>query len=166
VTDQSTNTPSPASGKSGQPGRPGIAQRRKSRTLALQALYQWELSGSNISQIEAEFSVDNDMSKVDVSYFRELLKGVPTHLSDLHRQIEPLLDRPIQDVDPIEMTLLRMGAYEMMHRVDVPYRVVINEAVELAKKFGGTDGHKYINSVLDKLAPRLRPDETRGTRGR
>lgn len=166
MTDQSTNKPSPVSGKSGQPGRPGIAQRRKSRTLALQALYQWELSGSNISQIEAEFSVDNDMSKVDVSYFRELLKGVPTHLSDLHRHIEPLLDRPIQDVDPIELTLLRMGAYEMMHRVDVPYRVVINEAVELAKKFGGTDGHKYINSVLDKLAPRLRPDETRGTRGR
>ena len=166
MTDQSANKPSLASGKSGQPGRPGIAQRRKSRALALQALYQWQLSGSNISQIEAEFAVDNDMSKVDVSYFRELLKGVPTHLSDLNRQIEPLLDRPLQDVDPIEATLLRMGTYEMMHRTDVPYRVVINEAVELAKKFGGTDGHKYINSVLDKLAPRLRPDETRGTRGR
>jgi len=166
VTDQSTSKPESAPKKSGQPGKPGIAQRRKSRTLALQALYQWQLSGSNVSQIEAEFSADNDMSKVDVSYFRELLRGVPTNLSELNRQIEPLLDRPAQDVDPIEMTLLRMGTYEMMHRVDVPYRVVINEAVELAKKFGGTDGHKYINSVLDKLAPRLRADETRGTRGR
>lgn len=144
--------------------RLGIAQRRKSRTLALQALYQWQLSGSDISQIEAEFSVDNDMSKVDVSYFRELLRGIPKNLSDLNRQIEPFLDRPVQEVDPIEMILLRMGAYEMQYRVDVPYRVVINEAVELAKKFGGTDGHKYINSVLDKLALRLRAAETRGKR--
>lgn len=166
MTDQPTNKQESASGKGGNPGKPGIAQRRKSRTLALQALYQWQLSGANVSQIEAEFAADNDMGKVDVSYFRELLRGVPTKLSDLNRQIEPLLDRAPQDVDPIEMTLLRMGTYEMMHRVDVPYRVVINEAVELAKKFGGTDGHKYINSVLDKLAPRLRPDETRGTRGR
>nr|WP_250658864.1 transcription antitermination factor NusB [Alkalimarinus coralli] len=142
----------------------GIAQRRKSRSLALQALYQWQLSGSDVSQIEAEFSVDNDMSKVDVSYFRELLRGIPKNLSDLNRQVEPFLDRPVQEVDPIEMILLRMGAYEMQYRVDVPYRVVINEAVELAKKFGGTDGHKYINSVLDKLALRLRAAETRGKR--
>ncbi|WP_370301256.1 transcription antitermination factor NusB [Alkalimarinus coralli] len=144
--------------------RLGIAQRRKSRSLALQALYQWQLSGSDVSQIEAEFSVDNDMSKVDVSYFRELLRGIPKNLSDLNRQVEPFLDRPVQEVDPIEMILLRMGAYEMQYRVDVPYRVVINEAVELAKKFGGTDGHKYINSVLDKLALRLRAAETRGKR--
>lgn len=142
--------------------RLGIAQRRKSRSLALQALYQWQLSGSSVSQIEAEFSVDNDMTKVDVTYFRELLREIPKSLSDLNVQIEPFLDRPVQDVDPIEMILLRMGTYEMKHRIDVPYRVVINEAVELAKKFGGTDGHKYINSVLDKLALRLRAEETRG----
>ncbi len=146
--------------------RLGIAQRRKSRSLALQALYQWQLSGSSVSQIEAEFSVDNDMAKVDVTYFRELLRGIPTSLSDLNRQIEPFLDRPVQEVDPIEMILLRMGTYEMLHRIDVPYRVVINEAVELAKKFGGTDGHKYINSVLDKLALRLRAEETRGKRSK
>lgn len=146
--------------------RLGIAQRRKSRSLALQALYQWQLSGSSISQIEAEFSVDNDMNKVDVTYFRELLRGIPANLSDLNRQIEPFLDRPVQEVDPIEMILLRMGTYEMQHRIDVPYRVVINEAVELAKKFGGTDGHKYINSVLDKLALRLRAEETRGKRSK
>lgn len=146
--------------------RLGIAQRRKSRSLALQALYQWQLSGSNVSQIEAEFSVDNDMSKVDVTYFRELLRGIPASLSDLNRQIEPFLDRPVQEVDPIEMILLRMGTYEMQNRIDVPYRVVINEAVELAKKFGGTDGHKYINSVLDKLALRLRAEETRGKRNK
>ena len=142
--------------------RLGIAQRRKSRSLALQALYQWQLSGSSVSQIEAEFSVDNDMTKVDVTYFRELLREIPKSLSDLNGHIEPFLDRPVQDVDPIEMILLRMGTYEMKHRIDVPYRVVINEAVELAKKFGGTDGHKYINSVLDKLALRLRAEETRG----
>ena len=155
-----------AANNSSNNARVGIAQRRKSRSLALQALYQWQLSGSDVSQIEAEFSVDNDMAKVDVTYFRELLRGVPTNLSDLNRQIEPFLDRSVQEVDPIEMILLRMGAYELQHRVDVPYRVVINEAVELAKKFGGTDGHKYINSVLDKLALRLRAAETRGKRNK
>ncbi len=159
MSDQSANNPS------SNPAKPSAGQRRKSRTLALQALYQWQLSGSSVSQIEAEFAVDNDMSKVDVAYFRELLRGVPSSISELNRQIEPLLDRPVQDVDPIELTLLRIGTYELMNRIDVPYRVVINEAVELAKKFGGTDGHKYINSVLDKLAPRLRSAETRGRRG-
>lgn len=82
-------------------------------------------------------------------------------VSDLDKDIEPFLDRPVSDVDPIEMNLLRMGAFEFRHRVDVPYRVVINEAVELAKVFGGTDGHKYINGILDKLSLRLRAAETR-----
>ena len=132
----------------------------------MQGLYQWQFSGADTSQIEAEFSVDNDMSKVDSTYFRELLRGIPKNLTELNRQIEPFLDRPLSEVDPIEMILLRMGTYEMVHRIDVPYRVVINEAVELAKKFGGTDGHKYINSILDKLAPRLRAEEARGKHGR
>ncbi len=141
--------------------QPSAARRRKARTLALQALYQWQLAKSSVAQIEAEFAVDNDMSKVDVAYFRDILHGVTSQKSELEAHFSPFLDRPVNDVDPIELSLLRMGAYELMKRVDVPYRVVINEGVELAKKFGGTDGHKFINGILDKMALRLRAPETR-----
>ncbi|MCP5162797.1 MAG: transcription antitermination factor NusB [Hahellaceae bacterium] len=144
-----------------QGNQPSAAKRRKARTLALQALYQWQLAKSSVSQIEAEFAVDNDMTKVDVPYFREILRGVTMNKSELEAQFAPFLDRPVDDVDPVELSLLRMGAYELMKRVDVPYRVVINEGVELAKKFGGTDGHKFINGILDKMALRLRAAETR-----
>lgn len=144
---------------------PSAARRRKARTLVLQALYQWHMTQANIGQIEAEFAADNDLTKVDVSYFRDLLRGIPSQKTDLDSRFSALLDRPVSDVDPIELALLRMGTYEMVNRIDVPYRVVINEAVELAKKFGGTDGHKYVNSILDKLAPRLRPAETRKNKG-
>lgn len=137
------------------------AQRKKARRLVVQALYQWHMSGSSISQIMAEFCVDNDMSKVDANYFKEMLGGIPKQVDELDQQIKPLLDRSLTEVDPIELCLLRMGTYEFIHRIDVPYKVVINEAVELAKSFGGTDGHKYINSILHKLSLRLRKAETR-----
>ena len=145
----------------GDPGLPKPAMRRRARTLALQALYQRHMAKAEINQIEAEFRVDNDMSKVDVAYFRELLQGVHRHQDELDRLLSPYLDRPLAEVDPIELNLLRLGIFELQHRIDVPYRVVINEAIELAKRFGGTEGHKYVNSVLDKLAPRLRSAETR-----
>jgi len=132
--------------------------------MALQALYQWQMAGASISQIEAEFMVDNDMNLVDGAYFRELLHGIPARLTEFDKLIEPLLDRPLKDVDTIELALIRMGAYELKERLDVPYRVVINEEVELAKKFGGTDGHKFVNGILDKLAARLRMAEIRGNR--
>ncbi len=144
-----------------QPVMSMAGKRRKSRILALQALYQWQLSGNTITSVEAEFLADNDLNKFDVPYFRELLKQVPAQLSDLDGEIAVLLDRSIDSLDPIEKTLVRMGTYELKHRIDVPYRVVINEAVDLAKKFGGTDGHKFVNGILDRLAPRIRKDETR-----
>ena len=108
--------------------------------------------------------VDNDMNLVDGAYFRELLHGIPARLTEFDKLIEPLLDRPLKDVNAIELALIRMGAYELKERLDVPYRVVINEEVELAKKFGGTDGHKFVNGILDKLAARLRMAEIRGSR--
>lgn len=152
----------------GQPennqGKSRPADRRKARSLALQALYQRHFSDSPISQIEAEFVTDNDMEKIDGAYFRELLQGVDRSRSDLDRQFEPLLDRPVSDLDPIELAILRIGTFELMNRIDVPYRVVVNEGIELAKRFGGTDGHKYINGILDRLSPRLRPSETRSRR--
>ena len=138
-----------------------VSKRRKARTLALQALYQWHMSGNSITSVEAEFLADNDLNKVDVPYFRELLKQIPASLSELDAEIAPLMDRAVDSLDPIEKMLVRMGTYELKQRVDVPYRVVINEAVDLAKKFGGTDGHKFVNGILDRLAPRIRRHETR-----
>ena len=130
------------------------AARRKARRFALQALYQWQVSGSGLGDIEAEFRTDNDMSKVDDEYFHDILHGVPKEKSVLDEKIQPFLDRRIDELTPVELAILRLGAFEMCHRIDVPYKVVINEAIELAKTFGATDGHKYDNGVLDKLAPR------------
>lgn len=144
------------------PKKTGTAQRKKARKLILQALYQWQISGSSIAQVEAEFRTDNDFDKIDAEYFKSVFREIPKQVSEIDKEIQPFLDRPVSDVDPIEMNLLRMGVYEFKYRIDVPYRVVINEAVELAKVFGGTDGHKYINSILDKLSLRLRSAETRG----
>jgi N utilization substance protein B len=135
------------------------AERRKARHYGMQALYQWHMAGASLSDIEAEFRADYDFSHVDLEYFQALLHQVPATVDELDAAIEPLLDRKLDELDPIERTLLRMGMYELTHRIDVPYKVVINEEVALAKKFGATDSHKYINGVLDKAARELRKVE-------
>lgn len=142
-------------------GQPKAGDRRRARAMAVQGLYQRHFSKSPVSDIEAEFMVDNDMAKVDVLYFRDLLRGVHREQAELDRLLEPFLDRPIHEVDPIELAIVRLGTYELKHRLDVPYKVVINEGIELAKRFGGTEGHKFVNSVLDKLSRRLRLAEVR-----
>ncbi|MDY6816018.1 MAG: transcription antitermination factor NusB [Pseudomonadota bacterium] len=142
-------------------GQPRAGDRRRARVLAMQGLYQRHVSKSPISDIEAEFLVDNDMSKVDLLYFRDLLRGVHREQGELDSLLEPFLDRPLGEVDPIELAIVRLGAYELKNRLDVPYRVVINEGIELAKRFGGTEGHKFVNSILDKLSRRLRLAEMR-----
>ena len=136
------------------------AERRKARHYGMQALYQWHMAGASLSDIEAEFLADYDFSHVDLEYFQALLHQVPASVDELDAAIEPLLDRKLDELDPIERTLLRMGMYELIHRIDVPYKVVINEEVALAKKFGATDSHKYINGVLDRAARQLREAET------
>jgi len=135
------------------------ARRRKARHYGLQALYQWHMAGAALASIEAEFLADYDFEHVDGEHFQRLLHGVPAELDTLEVAIAPLLDRALDELDPVERTLLRMGAYELMFCADVPYKVVISEAVALASKFGATDGHKYINGVLDGMARRLRPLE-------
>lgn len=135
------------------------AHRRKARHYAMQALYQWYMADSAVNVIEAEFRSDYDFSHVDLEYFQAVLHGVPACVDELDGTFESLLDRPLDELDPIERTLLRMGTWELKERIDVPYRVVINEAVALAKKFGATDGHRYINGVLDRLARDLRSVE-------
>jgi N utilization substance protein B len=137
------------------------AARRKARSFALQAIYQWHMAGANLAKIEAEFRADNDMSKVDLEYFHEILHGVPRELSALDMIISPLLDRNTEEMTPVELSILRLATYEMLHRIDVPYKVVINEAVELAKTFGATDGHKYVNGVVDKIAQQVRTVEVK-----
>ncbi len=156
MSEQDSATPGAAS-----PGQPKAGDRRRARALALQALYHRHFSKSPINDIEAEFMVDNDMSKVDTAFFRDLIRGVHREQAELDRLIEPLLDRSLAEVDPIELSIVRLGAYELKNRIDVPYRVVINEGIELAKRFGGTEGHKFVNSLLDKLSQRLRLAETR-----
>ena len=128
------------------------AQRRKARHFGLQALYQWTLSGASVTDIEAEFRVDNDFRHTDGEYFSTLLRGVTTDVESLEMLFAPALDRALDELDPIERNLLRLGTFELRDRIDVPYKVVISEAVALAKKFGATDSHKYVNGVLDKIA--------------
>ena len=135
------------------------AERRKARHYGMQALYQWHMAGAAVSDIEAEFRTDYDFSHVDLEYFQSLLHKIPACLDELDEALEPLLDRKLKDLDPIELTLLRMGMYELTWRIDVTYKVVINEEVALAKKFGATDSHKYVNGVLDKAARQLRKVE-------
>lgn len=135
------------------------AQRRKARHYGLQALYQWTLSGANPSDIVAEFRVDNDFRHTDGEYFSAVLNGVVDDVDGLESLFEPALDRTLDELDPIERNLLRLGTFELRDRIDVPYKVVISEAVALAKKFGATDSHRYINGVLDKVARELRQIE-------
>ena len=135
------------------------AERRKARHYGMQALYQWHMAGAAVSDIEAEFRADYDFNHVDLAYFQDLLHGIPACVDELDAALAPMLDRKVDDLDPIERTLLRMGMYELTRRIDVPYKVVINEEVALAKKFGATDSHKYVNGVLDKAARQLRKVE-------
>lgn len=134
-------------------------KRSKARHAAVQALYQWQVTRQDLRDIDEQFLLEQNMSQVDIPYFQELLHLVPLHLDMLDQHISPLLDRPLSEVDPVERAILRLGAYELGFRPDIPYRVVINEAVEIAKVFGGEAGHKYVNGILDKLARKLRGEE-------
>jgi len=147
-------------------GAPKKSPRRRSRELALQGLYQWQLTGKDAVMIATELAEHEEFGKSDVPYFRTLLNGAIDHAGELESQMQPFLDRTTKELSPIERGILLLGGYELMSELEVPYRVVINEAVELAKSFGGTDGHKYVNGVLDKLAARLREIEVRAERAR
>jgi N utilization substance protein B len=133
--------------------------RRISREFALQGLYAWLVGGADITLIAANLAEDDSYKRVDEAWFRALLFGVIKDEDLLSTRITPFLDRPLAELSPVERGILLIGAYELVHCPDVPYRVAINEGLELAKKYGGTDGHKYVNGVLDKLAQEARPAE-------
>ncbi len=130
--------------------------RKKARHMLVQALYQWQLSGASISAIEAQYMAEKGMVKADSDFFRELLHEIPARLDELDAAYREFLDRDPDALDPISLAVLRIGVYELLHRVDVPYRVVINESVNLAKTFGPTDAYKYINGIVDRVAARAR----------
>ena len=151
-----------APAKAARGGNPRSA-RRRAREAALQGLYQWLVGGQDIAAIEGHLMEHEDYadieSRTDMRHYREVLHGCIEQAATLRAGFAPFLDRPVEQLSPIEHGILLIGAYELAHRAEIPYRVVINEAVELAKSFGGTEGYRYVNGVLDKLAQQLRPDE-------
>lgn len=138
--------------------------RRRARELATQALYQWLLSGASAAEINTFMRGAQGFEKADTEHFQALLEGVIKESASLETIIEPSLDRPLAELSPVERALLLLGTFELKHHVEIPYRVVINECVEIAKTFGGTDGYKFVNGVLDRVAATVRPDEAKGRR--
>jgi N utilization substance protein B len=139
-----------------------LAARSRARRRATQAVYAWQVGGNPMSHVIDEFRHEQDMEIADLDYFEDLLRGVEKHCAELDAGLAPHLDRDISQVDPLERAVLRLAAYELSHRPDVPYRVVINEAIEVAKRFGAEHGHTYVNGVLDKAAREWREAEFKG----
>lgn len=133
--------------------------RRKSRELAMKAVYRGMLNQSELNSVMRDMTEDPDYNKADLDYFKHLLTSVTSHLQELDEKIVGFLDRGLSELSPVEHAILRISTCELMFDSSIPYRVVINEGVELAKIYGGVDGHKYINGVLDKLATNVRPSE-------
>ncbi len=133
--------------------------RRKSRELAMKAVYRSFMNQSELDQIRRDMAEDPDFGRADEDYFCSLLEGVSANMTALDERIAAFVDRKVAELSPIEHAILCISAYELIHDPSIPYRVAINEGVELAKLYGGTDGHKYVNGVLDKLAAEVRPNE-------
>jgi N utilization substance protein B len=140
-----------------------LSERQKARRMIVQALYQWHMAHAPVHEIQAEF-LTYYQGKIDRDYFRQAFSAIVGDAGELDEIIRPLLDRELRSLDPIELAVLRLGIYELAHRIDIPYRVVINEGIELAKVFGATDSHKYVNGILDRAARQLRTLEL-GERG-
>ena len=142
-------------------GRPSRAARARSvsRKLLMQAIYQWQLTGHSFAELRNQYTMEEGFGGADDEDFRELLKGITETVNELDATLAEFADRPLDQLDPVERAVLLIGVYELKQRADVPYRVVINEAVDLAKRFGATDAHKYVNALLDRAAQNLRAAE-------
>jgi N utilization substance protein B len=139
--------------------QPTASQRHRAREAVIQALYQWELSGYPMTQIAAMFRADNDLKRADTIFFHDALSAIDENHDDLVDALKPYLSREFAELTPIERNILLLGAYELSARIDIPFKVVISEAVALSKKFGATEGHKFVNGVLDQLAATTRAIE-------
>jgi len=146
--------------------RDGIdpVHRSRARRRALQAIYAWQMSGGTAEQIIAQFAHEQAHEIADLQYFEDIVRGVGKHLAELDAALQPYLDRQVEEVDPIERAALRIAAYELRHRPDVPYRVVLNEAIDTTKRFGSEHGHTFVNGVLDHAAAAWRTAEFDATR--
>lgn len=136
-----------------------VKARRRAREFAIQALYQWQVTALPPSEVLLQFLVFDGIAKADQDYFKRLFEGVTENTEELDTKFTPFLDRPIKDVNPVELAILRLGGFELLHCPELPYRVALNESVELSKIYGGTESHKFTNGVLDKLAKQLRQIE-------
>ena len=136
-----------------------IIGKQKARKLAVQSLYQWQMANADLAEIEAQFRAIKNMEKVDIEYYKQLLYGVPKNLETIETELTPFLDREIAALNPVELAILRIATYELLNCLEIPYRVVLDEAVSLAKDFGSQDGHKYVNGVLHNLAKKIRVHE-------
>lgn len=136
--------------------------RERARRTAMQALYEARMSSKSVAEILNGYADHNELRKADKAYFRKLVQGACEQADELDRYIEPLLDRPLIEVDPVERAVLQIGVYELLYEPDMPARAVINEGLELAKMFGAEESHKYVNSVLDKAARQIREREFTG----
>ena len=147
----------PRQGKSGV----DLAARSRARRRALQAVYAWQVSATPMPRVVAQFEHEQEMEIADIDYFRDLALGVERERAVIDTRLRDFLDREVDEVDPIERAVLRIAAFELLHRIDVPYRVVLNEAIEVSKRFGSENGHTYVNSVLDNASAQWRADEYR-----
>ena len=134
-------------------------ERRNARFYALQAMYQWQINHTPLADLEIDFLLNHLKKKTDIDYFKELIHSIPKHVDELDGHMTPFLSRPLQELDPVELAILRLGVYELAHRLDIPYRVSINESLELAKKFGSIEGFKFVNGILDQFCRKLRQQE-------
>lgn len=147
------------------PSKKSIAKARgKSRRLAMQAIYQWQMTGDNISDIKQQFFDENNMAKLDAAFFSEMVSGVASSISELDPLLEKYMSRSVESVDPVERSILRLATYEFINRLDVPYRVVLNEAVTITKEFCSENSHTFVNAVLDKVAKEIRHIEVQSSK--
>jgi N utilization substance protein B len=126
--------------------------KTNARKAVLQALYQWQMTGQSLIDIEQQFAEEGWLKDVQKSYFKELLHEIPSKLDEIDEAMKPFVDRPVDVIDPVERAILRLSVYELLYRLDMPYRVVLNEGINLAKSFGAEGSHKFINGILDKVA--------------
>lgn len=136
-----------------------IRAKQRARKLLVQALYQWLMTGQNLAEIETQFRLMNKIEKIDMEYFNRLLYGIPKEIKEIEAQFQPFLDRPLEGLNPIELTVLRIGAFELIFCLEIPYKVILNESISLTKEYGSQDGYRYVNGVLNKLARQIRAVE-------
>ncbi|MCX7101234.1 MAG: transcription antitermination factor NusB [Methylobacter sp.] len=139
--------------------------RTNARKAAVQALYQWQMAGHNLPEIERQFLEEERLKDAQKSYFVEIFYGVPKNLEVIDQALSEFVDRPVDSIDPVERAILRIGTYELLNRLDMPYRVVLNESINLAKYFGADGSHKYVNGILDKIAQKIRVVEVKAKGG-